>query len=73
MAQSRVTRKVTITPEDGKYLTAGEIMIACASVPSDMVPTILSSMGGKIKSMTFQVEYRPGGENGPGTVPDDAL
>lgn len=57
---SKIKRKVTITPAEGnKYLTASEIMIACSQVPGDMVPTILSSMGGKIKSMSFEVDYAP--------------
>jgi hypothetical protein len=67
MAKSRVTRKVTIKPESGKYLTAGEIMVACAAVPGEMVPTILSSVTGRIKEMSFEVEFAVGGPDGPGT------
>jgi hypothetical protein len=57
----KIHRKVTITGE-GPFLTAGEIMMACAQVPDGMVPTVQISMGGKIKSMSFEVDYMPQAE-----------
>jgi hypothetical protein len=57
----KVTRDVTVNGE-GDYLTAGEIMLACAQVPEDIIPTVVISMGGKIKSLKFKVEMVPDGE-----------
>jgi hypothetical protein len=51
----KVTRDVTVEGE-GEYLTAEEIMLACAQVPADIIPTVQISMGGKIKSLKFKVE-----------------
>lgn len=62
----KISREVTITGE-GPYLTAGEIMLACAQVPEGMIPTVAISMGGKIKALKLKVDFASGGPNGPGT------
>lgn len=57
----KVTRDVTIEGE-GPFLTANEIMVACAQVPMDVIPTVEISMGGKIKKLKFKVEVVPDAE-----------
>ena len=54
----KVKREVTIEGE-GDYLTAAEIMVACAQVPDGLVPTVEISLGGKIKRMKFKIEVVP--------------
>lgn len=57
----KVTRDVTVEGE-GQFLTAAEIMVACAQVPESLVPTVEISMGGKIKKLKFKVEVVPDAE-----------
>ena len=57
----KITRDVTIEGE-GQFLTANEIMVACAQVPMDVIPTVEISMGGKIKKLKFKVEVVPDAE-----------
>lgn len=54
----KVTREVSIQGE-GEFLTAQEIMMACAQVPDSIIPTVEISMGGKIKKLKFKVEVVP--------------
>lgn len=55
----KITRNVTVEPSEGPFLTALEIMSACAQVPPDLIPTVEISMGGKIKKLKFKVEVLP--------------
>jgi len=57
----KITRDVSIEGE-GQFLTAHEIMVACAQVPSDVIPTVEISLGGKIKKLKFKVEVVPDAE-----------
>lgn len=54
----KITRDVAVEGE-GQYLTAQEIMLACAQVPDNIVPTVEISLGGKIKKLKFKVEVVP--------------
>ena len=57
----KITRDVTVEGE-GQFLTAAEIMLACAQVPDDLVPTVEISMSGRIKKLKFKVEVIPDAE-----------
>lgn len=57
----KLTREVTIEPDDGVSMTAHELMVACSQVPSDIKPKAFVKMNCEIKRIVFKIEVVPDG------------
>lgn len=55
----KITRKVTVHPDDGKALTALELMTACAQMPEDVKPRAIIKLNGEIKRLEVEIEMVP--------------
>lgn len=58
-------KKVTVTAKDKKVgFTAGELMDILLQVPGDIVPRVVVSVGGRVRQVSFTVEFVPEEQNG---------
>jgi hypothetical protein len=58
-------KTVTVKAEDPKVgFTAGQLMDILLQIPGDIVPRTVVSMGGRVRQISFTVQFVPGEENG---------